>query len=63
MSTTNLRNRSTQVTPPVPNEELEAMLEEAPRWEMNLREALAWLCATEVARTAAHARVAAVVGE
>jgi DNA replication protein DnaC len=52
--------------PPVPIEELEAMLtrlrlpairdrldallEEAARREMNLREALAWLCAAEVAR-------------
>ena len=66
MSTTNPRNRSTPVTPPVPTEELEAMLtrlrlpairdrldallEEAARQEMNLREALAWLCAAEVAR-------------
>jgi DNA replication protein DnaC len=63
---TNPRNRSTPVTPPVPTEELEAMLtrlrlpairdrldallEEAARREMNLREALAWLCAAEVAR-------------
>jgi DNA replication protein DnaC len=66
MSTTNPRNRSNPVTPPVPTEELEAMLtrlrlpairdrldallEEAARREMNLREALAWLCAAEVAR-------------
>ena len=66
MSTTNPRNRSTPVTPQVPTEELEAMLtrlrlpairdrldallEEAARREMNLREVLAWLCAAEVAR-------------
>ena len=63
---TNPRNRSTPVTPPVPTEQLEAMLtrlrlpairdrldallEEAARREMNLREALAWLCVAEVAR-------------
>ena len=63
---TNPRNRSTAATPPVPTEELEAMLtrlrlpairdrldallEEAARREMNLREALAWLCVAEVAR-------------
>jgi DNA replication protein DnaC len=62
----NPRQRSTPATPPVPTEELEAMLtrlrlpairdrldallEEAARREMNLREALAWLCAAEVAR-------------
>lgn len=66
MSTTNPRNQSTAATPPVPTEELEAMLirlrlpairdrldallEEAARREMNLLEALAWLCAAEVAR-------------
>jgi DNA replication protein DnaC len=60
------RNRSTPATPPVPTEELEAMftrlwlavirdrldalLEEAARSVLNLREALAWLCAAEVAR-------------
>jgi hypothetical protein len=63
---TNPRNRSTPATPPVPTEELEAMLtrlrlpairdrldallEEAARRELNLSEALAWLCAAEVAR-------------
>jgi DNA replication protein DnaC len=63
---TNPRNRSTPATAPVPTEELEAMLtrlrlpairdrldallEEAARRELNLREALAWLCAAEVAR-------------
>ncbi|MCP9826486.1 hypothetical protein [Synechococcus sp. EJ6-Ellesmere] len=57
---TNPRNRSTPATAPVPTEELEAMLtrlrlpairgrldallEEAARRELNLREALAWLC-------------------
>ncbi len=68
------RNRSTPATPPVPTEELEAMLtrlrlpaicdrlvgagfsagvallEEGARREMNLREALTWQCAAEVAR-------------
>ncbi|MEB3323325.1 MAG: IS21-like element helper ATPase IstB [Synechococcaceae cyanobacterium] len=68
------RNRSTAPQPPVPTEELEAMLtrlrlpairdrlvgaafsagvallEEAARRELNLREALAWLCAAEIAR-------------
>jgi len=63
---TSPRNRSMATPPPVPTEELEAMLtrlrlpairdrldallEEAARREMNLREALAWLCAAEVAR-------------
>jgi hypothetical protein len=58
--------KSATVQPPVPTEELEAMLtrlrlpairdrldallEEAARRELNLREALAWLCAAEVAR-------------
>jgi hypothetical protein len=62
----NPRQRTTPAMPPVPTEELEAMLtrlrlpairerldallEEAARREMNLREALAWLCAAEVAR-------------
>jgi len=63
---TNPRNRSAPATPPVPTDELEAMLtrlrlpaikgrldallEEAARREMNLREALTWLCTAEVAR-------------
>ena len=63
---TNPRSRSTPAPPAVPTEELEAMLtrlrlpairdrldallEEAARRQMNLREALAWICAAEVAR-------------
>jgi DNA replication protein DnaC len=62
----NPRNRTTPTSPAVPTEELEAMLtrlrlpairerldgllEEAARREMNLREALAWLCTAEIAR-------------
>jgi hypothetical protein len=30
-------------------EQLDGLLDEAPRWQLNLREALAWLCAAEVA--------------
>jgi len=60
------RQRTNPAMAPVPTEELEAMLtrlrlpairdrldallEEAARREMNLREALSWLCAAEVAR-------------
>ena len=62
----NPRNRTTPTSSAVPTEELEAMLtrlrlpairerldgllKEAARREMNLREALAWLCTAEIAR-------------
>jgi len=65
MSTTN-RNRASPQTQTVPTDDLEgmlsrlrlpairdrldALLEEAARRQLNLREALAWLCAAEIAR-------------